>query len=228
MGHIGRIVSKLARYPDAVDILISSLSKVLRAPEDDRFRRIPMDNKHFRENVLNAAGGVELLHAVGYIDQGPYMVLRKVDVKRISHAKSSLERARDHSTQYEDAKEAQQLAHALKQSKDDALQQDIRRKSALLAKVPKEPPEGAAGSVGLCFHLNDNGVDRKVRRRFESHDTLQDLYNYVGSLQQLKSQNWELVNITMSPPDVLAPDRNRATLQKLDLWPVGHVLIKAY
>merc|ERR1739848_55817 len=195
---------------------------------EDKFRRVPMHNKNFSLHVGQAPGGVELLQAVGYVDHGPYMVLRTVDVSRISRAKVALGGARN-SSQYRDAKEAQQLVSALQQSRIDFEAHESRRKSDLAKLVPDEPPEGAAGSVGLCFHLDDQGVTRKIWRRFESHDTLQDLYNYVGSLRQLGSDKWQLLNITMSraEPTLLAPERKGVTLQNLDLWPVGHVLVKA-
>lgn len=220
-------VAKLSRHPKAVDILITSLDKVLLNPSTDKYRRIPLDNKHFQENVVQAAGGVELLQAVGYIDQGVYMVLRTVDLTRIREAKSALEQVRNHSLTYRDAKEVEQLQSAIQKSEEDYQVQQTRKKAALLELVPQEPAEGAAGSVRLCFHLKDGGTERKVWRRFESHDTLEDLYNYVRSWDELRSERWQLVNVTMSPPAVLTVEKHRVTLQNLDLWPVGHLLIQA-
>jgi len=222
--QLGESVTKLSRYPKAVDILITSLGKVLQ--DTDKYRRIPLHNKNFQENVVQADGGIELLNFVGYVDQGTYMVLRNVNLNRIREAKSALEQVRNHSLTYRDAKEADQIQLAILTSKEDFEEQQVRRKAALLKMVPQEPAEGTAGSVRICFHLKDGGTERKVWRRFESHDTLEDVYNYVGSLKELETERWQLVNVTMSPPILLNPEKQRFTLQKLDLWPVGHLLIQ--
>jgi len=224
--EIRSCVSKLSGHPNSVDILITSLKKVSLSPHDDRFSRVPMHNKNFQKNVLGVPGGMELLQACGYVDTGQYLVLRNVDVGRIRQAQSALEHARDHSVSYQTAKETQDIDLAIAQSKEEYERKTVERKTALAKLVPEEPPEGAAGNVKLCFHFKDKGEERKLWRRFESHDTLQDLINYVGSLKELRSQRWQLVNVTMSPREVLSPSRNGTTLQKLDLWPVGHVLVE--
>jgi len=219
-------VSKLSNHPNSVDILITSLRKVSLSPHD--VSRVPVHNKNFQKNVLGVPGGVELLQACGYVDQGQYLVLKKVDVGRIQEAKRALEHARDHSISYQTAKESQDLDLAIAQSKEAYKQKNAERKEELAELVPEEPPEGAAGNVKLCFHFKDKGEERKIWRRFESHDTLKDLINYVGSLKEFSSQRWQLVNVTMSPREVLSPSRNGTTLQNLDLWPVGHVLVEVF
>ena len=95
------------------------------------------------------------------------------------------------------------------------------RRAAWLAKVPEEPPLGAAGCTKIAVH-----VGGAVHwRRFGSWHTLEDLANFCASLADTEIS---ITNITVHPAQrlELATDGG-FTLQRLDLWPSGHVEVAA-
>lgn len=63
-------------------------------------------------------------------------------------------------------------------------------------------------------------------RRFESCNTLEDLANYARSLPGTPTTDIRLVNVTMSPEQPLdLATQGGLTLQRLDLWPTGHIRV---
>jgi len=95
-------------------------------------------------------------------------------------------------------------------------------RARFLAKVPEEPKEGEAGSTWICIHV---GAKEKVWRRFESCNTAADVLNFVRSLPAVNPDAaLELKNVTTAPAASLsAPGVAGYTLQRLDLWPSGHI-----
>ena len=94
--------------------------------------------------------------------------------------------------------------------------------SRVLLRVPEEPPEGAAGSTKICVHVGQE----QVWRRFESCNTLEDLLNFVRSLPRAPKRDLVLDNITTRPPRRLDTAAQLGlTLQRLDMWPSGHVAV---
>ena len=63
-------------------------------------------------------------------------------------------------------------------------------------------------------------------RRFESCNTLEDLLNFVRSLPRAPKRDLVLDNITTRPPRRLDTAAQLGlTLQRLDMWPSGHVAV---
>eukprot|EP00966_Prymnesium_polylepis_P160724 3714786-Prymnesium_polylepis.1 len=217
--RVQRCAQMLAGHAEAVDILITSLTRALEHPNDEKYRKVNPSNPTFARTVGATPGGIELLWAVGYENVHGHLVLQKRDAALLWLGKSALETTRA-STAYQASKEAQQLDKALSLSGQAYEAEDERRRAAWLERVPAEPAEGAAGSSLICVHVGDT----QVWRRFESCNTLEDLACFVRSLPGAPVRGLTLANVTMSPPQPLSLDTQLGlTLQRLDLWPTGHV-----
>ena len=111
------------------------------------------------------------------------------------------------------------MASALKEQ----VERDARLRATAAARVPDEPAEGEAGSCLLCFHVGK----QLVWRRFESCNTREDMLNYVKSLPLVNPNSpIELQNVTTAPNTVLSDSLAGYTLQRLDLWPSGHIEVR--
>jgi hypothetical protein len=170
--------------------------------------------------VAAAAGGVEFLLAVGYELMHGYLVLQYVRRDVLVSAQAALAAERNGSA-YRENKERGRRRDA---AQEDARQREAEkssRRAAWLAKVPEEPPLGAAGCTKIAVH-----VGGAVHwRRFGSWHTLEDLANFCASLADTEIS---ITNITVHPAQrlELATDGG-FTLQRLDLWPSGHVEVAA-
>ncbi|KAG8462149.1 hypothetical protein KFE25_011599 [Diacronema lutheri] len=224
---IVRSAAALATMPQSLDLLIASLSKVAASPGEARYRRVPLGNANFRAHVVDAPGGLELLHAVGYEKRGDALVLSTADEAVLALALSALEAARG-SSHYLDAKSEQLLVQALGASRDEWDQAERDRRAAAAAKVPVEPADGAAGNTLLCFHLGEKrDRSRCVWRRFESWSTLEEVCAYIESTTPFQiGRTAELLDITLSPPAKLQRSDGGRTLQVLGLWPSGHIQVQ--
>eukprot|EP00965_Chrysotila_dentata_P169095 5583823-Pleurochrysis_carterae.AAC.2 len=58
--------ARLVGRPLAVDTLITSLSKVLDHPHEEKYRKVNISNKAFQERVASAPGGIDFMYAVGF------------------------------------------------------------------------------------------------------------------------------------------------------------------
>lgn len=209
----------IAGHAEAVDILITSLARALEHPNDEKYRKVNPSNPTFARTVGATPGGIELLWAVGYENVHGHLVLQKRDAALLWLGKSALEAVRS-SSSYQASKEAAHLDQALNLSGQEYEQEDARRRAEWLKRVPEEPAEGAAGNALICVHVGD----KQVWRRFESCNTLEDLACFVRSLPGVPVRGLTLTNVTMSPPAPLSLDSQQGlTLQRLDLWPTGHV-----
>jgi len=225
-----RIVSaarQLSTMPASLDLLITSLTRVLAHPGDPKYQRVPANNPNFKQHVVNAPGGMELLYAVGYEKEGDALVLRTHDGSVLSLALSALEAQRS-SSHYVEAKEEAILSEALQASKAEWNEAEKARRAAAAARVPKEPEDGAAGNTLLCFHLgNSRDKSRCIWRRFESWNTLEDVCAFVESMTPFRvGETAHLYDITLATPTRLdeRADLGR-TLQVLNLWPSGHLRV---
>ena len=69
---------------------------------------------------------------------------------------------------------------------------------------------------------------RQTWRRFESCSTLEELLLFARSLPCTPLGKLQLVNVTMSPHVTLdLQSQLGLTLQRLDLWPAGHIRVQA-
>ena len=219
--RVQRAAARLAGHAAAVDILVTSLTRVLQNPADEKYRTVNIQNKHFQSTVAAAPGGMEFMYAVGFEPMHGHLVLQSRDPALVWIGKSALEQLRGTSS-YGASKEAQQLQQALALSKVEYETHDEVARAAFLLRVPEEPPEGAAGSTKICVHVGQE----QVWRRFESCNTLEDLLNFVRSLPRAPKRDLVLDNITTRPPRRLDTAAQLGlTLQRLDMWPSGHVAV---
>ena len=219
--RVQRAAARLAGHAAAVDILVTSLTRVLQNPADEKYRTVNIQNKHFQSTVAAAPGGMEFMYAVGFEPMHGHLVLQSRDPALVWIGKSALEQLRGTSS-YGASKEAQQLQQALALSKVEYETHDEVARAAFLLRVPEEPPEGAAGSTKICIHVGQE----QVWRRFESCNTLEDLLNFVRSLPRAPKRDLVLDNITTRPPRRLDTAAQLGlTLQRLDMWPSGHVAV---
>lgn len=210
----------------ALDVLHTSLGRLRDQPTNEKFRTISLQKGMFAERVAVCPGAVPLLAAIGYEQMHGHLVLQRFDVSVVQSALLALEDAKQ-TAEYQSAK-AKAAIEASRQSAT-ALEESARaaQRAAALAKVPREPPEGSATSSACQISIHVEGA-RVARRRFESHDTLEDVMNFVRSLAEAPSGPFVLENITTRPPCVLdQATQGTCSLFSLDLWPVGHVQVAA-
>ena len=216
--------SRLAGNAIAVDTLISSVSKVLDHPTEERYRTVNLSNANFQRHVASAPGGMEFMQAVGYVPMHGHLVLQHPNSALLRRGKAALEQQQK-SRSYIAAKDTLELSRVLAMSETEYTGEAAKRRAGFAARVPDEPAEGLAGNALLCFHLPG---ERQVWRRFESSNTLEDLLNFARSLPGAPEQAIKLANVTMAPEVLLdASGQPGLTLQSLELWPTGHISVRA-
>jgi len=152
-----------------------------------------------------------------------HLVLQSRDTALLWLGKSALEAARGRSD-YQASKERGELQHALEMSSGEYEAELSRRRAEYGQRVPDEPAEGQAGNSLICFHMP---ADKQVWRRFESCCTLEDLLNFVRSRPEAPASGVKLSNVTMNPPVPLDLSAQLGlTLQRLEMWPTGHVRVE--
>jgi len=223
--RLRKCASTLACTPEALDLLHTSLAKVLSQPHNERLRKVNVTT--FKAQVANPAG-IELLLLAGYEFMHGHAVLQHHDAASIGAAVSALSDARNLST-YIDAKAARETARA----HEHALAQDAAaaaaRRAAFLAKVPSEPKPGDDRESSACVITICVGGDAtsRVTRRFDSDNTLTDLVHFVKSLPRTPEGGaLTIKNTTTRPVRVLDPTtQGGMSLYALDLWPRGQVMV---
>lgn len=225
--RIERCGVKLRRACTAVDILHASLAKALNNPTVERFRKVDVNNAVFKREVASAAGGIELLYAVGFQPMHGHLVLQEHSPALLSHALAVLDGVRT-SAEYREAKAAADDAKARAAAAAREAEAARAQRAAALAKVPAEPRAGDA--LASCCQLTflADGGERIARRRFDSENTLEDVRNFVRSLPSVPVGGaLRLENVTTRPPKELDQVRDmRRSLYALDLWPVGKVAVR--
>lgn len=223
-----RSASALATMPESLDLLCTSLGKVLSNPNEPKFKRVPLRNPNFAKHVMDAPGGLELLSAIGYERDADALVLRAHDETMLTLALSALEAARG-SELYRDAKSEQLLVLALTESQTEWDQAERDRRADAATRVPAEPADGAAGNTLLCFHLGTKrDRSRCVWRRFESCNTLKDVCAYVEATTPfVLGRTAEIYDITLAAtPEKLDGAKLTLTLQNLGMWPSAHIQVR--
>ena len=213
---------------DAVDILMSSLTKVSKDPTNERFRKVNVSSAGpFKDRVASVPGGVELLYSVGFEPMYGHLVLQSFDASLLEHALACLEAART-SEAYLSAKARKLSAKAADDARKEKEAAAALKRAGYLSKVPAEPAAENGGSVhSTCVLTFTVGGERIARRKFESDNTLEDVLNYVRSLVAVPVDAvLKLDNVTTAPFRHLDPEDKRcasASLYALDLWPMGTV-----
>ena len=221
--RVQQCAARLAGKAEAVDVLVASLGRVLQHPDEEKYRRVNPTNPAFARTVGAVAGGVEFLMAVGYEPVHGHLVLQRRDTALLWLGKAALEAVRN-SDAYVSSKESLEIARAMGASAVAYDEEEERRRRAFASRVPTEPPEGAAGSSKICVHVGGAAN----WRRFESCNTLEDLLNYVRSLQgtppvQTVAQ-LRVADVTTRPSKAFDVSTQLGlTLQSLGLWPTGHI-----
>lgn len=220
----------VASTPDAVDILRASLAKVLAQPLNEKLRKINVNAGPFKERVSSKApSAVELLYAVGYQPMHGYLVLQNHQPGLLKLALEALDAARAAPSYVTgrakiDGEKAQQAARV-----HDA-EAAAARRAAHLAKVPAEPK--ADGATSACVITVRAPGGAPATRRFESDNTLEDLVNWILSLECVPETEevgaLTIENVTVRPARRLELSRDgQASLYALDLWPRGQVEVRA-
>jgi len=225
--RISKAAMSLAPHPDAIQILQTSMKKVLEAPQNERFRKVNITAAGpFKDRIASRPGGIELLYSVGYEPMHGHLVLQTHDRALLKHALHALQEVQKNPI-FCEAKATQEEAQAAAQALADADRvAEVKRKESL-AKVPAEPKaEVSESSASVCvLNFSVDGT-RVTRRRFESDNTLQDVVHYVRSLKEVPiDATLRIENVTTAPFQLLDPDTKQksASLYALDLWPVGHI-----
>jgi len=215
--RINSAARRLSSSSTSVDVLLTSLEKVVASPHVEKYRKVSLANPVMREL---APGAMELLHATGWESHFGYLLLNRFDKALLETGISALRAVRSQPAYIRDKERTHcEAAAAHSTAKEEA--SAARLRSEFARRVPEEPAEGSAGVAKICIHLADGST---VWRRFETWDTLNDLLNFVRSLPGT-SPNTLLENITMKPAQVLSEKHLKQTIQGLDLWPAGHVRI---
>ena len=78
------------RHPEVAEncfkLLKAYLSNLLKDPENEKFRKINKENKAFSERIGKVEGGLFFLRAVGFEDDGSFLVMKKADTELIKSA----------------------------------------------------------------------------------------------------------------------------------------------
>jgi len=230
MARVAELAQALSCHASVVDILLASVSRVLSNPNDERVRKVSLKAKVFDrcEHVKRLM--VAFLNAIGFEYVHGYLVLQTLDVKKLQAGHAHLEAAKL-TDAYRNARDEELAAKAMMRTREAALAQESETRQAYLSKAPKEPQEGAAGSTQLCFLVQSPSSKARRfvgKRRFESWDTLGDVVNFARSLPGVPlDSSLELDNVTISPSMCLDLGEQRThTLERLDLWPSGLILIR--
>ena len=223
--RIASAADRLAPNSRSVDILATSFAKLLANPHKEAFRKVNLANPTMK-SVAEAPGAMELLHATGF-EPAPlgHLLLNSYERPLLEAASAALQNVQSTNVAYaqDRARVQRESAQARAAAEAERIDDERRRKHA--ARVPVEPPEGAAGAAKICIHLGGDG-NKAVWRRFDSKvDTLQDLLNFVKSLKGAPNSP-RLENVTQLPSMPLDEKRQLGLcLHHLDLWPAGHVRV---
>ena len=71
---IQQAAQRLVGRAEAVDVLITSLSRILENPREEKYRKVNISNPKFQQYVASAPGGMEFMYAVGFEPMHGYLV----------------------------------------------------------------------------------------------------------------------------------------------------------
>jgi len=242
--QILRCTKRLSPHPLAVDTLLRSLTAIRTNPSDPKYRKIDKNNAGFKRALEDVPGAHDLLLAVNFRPPSStearsnknelILPVEDVDYALLYLATSALEKIKDDSVEYRDAKRLRQFRDEVQRiqtgrdiSGEDEVEEAVKR-AAFISKCPTEPLLGAGALLQLAL-----GNDVKLQRRFDGDDVLRDVVHWIaggcGSIipDKLTSREWCLVDLNrypIVPIDVKANiDR---TLQFLGCWPSGKLEIR--
>lgn len=242
--QIVRCTKRLAPHPLAVDTLIRSLAAIRANPSDTKYRKIDKNNAGYKRALQDVPGAHDLLLAVNFrplsstsASDGKnelIMHANDIDYVLLYLATSALEKIKEDSVEYRDAKRLRQFRDEVRRiqtgrdiSGEEENEEAIKR-AALISKCPTEPLSGA----GALLQLN-LGDETKLQRRFDGDDILQDVVHWVAGgcgsviIDKLLSRDWCLVDLNRYPivPIDVKVNMNR-TLQFLGCWPSGRLEVQ--
>jgi len=242
--QIIRCTKRLSPHPLAVDTLIRSLTAIRANPSDPKYRKIDKNNAGYKRALQDVPGAHDLLLAVNFRPLSPtsasngknelIMHAADVDYALLYLATSALEKIKEDSVEYRDAKRLRQFCEEVRRiqtgldiSGEEENEEAIKR-AALISKCPTEPLSGAGALLQLTL-----GDEIKLQRRFDGDDILKDVVHWIaggcGSVipEKLILREWCLVDLNrypIAPIDVKANmDR---TLQFLGCWPSGRLEVR--
>lgn len=64
----------------------------MKDPNEPKFRRINTEGSAFQNRIASAFGGRELLEAIGFAQEGTFLVLEKPDVEELKEIVKALEK----------------------------------------------------------------------------------------------------------------------------------------
>jgi len=233
--QILRCTKRLSPHPLAVDTLIRSLNAIRTNPSDSKYRKIDKNNPGYKRALHDVPGAHDLLLAVnfrpGRNDKNELIMhAAEVDYALLYLATSALEKVKDSSVEYRDAKRLRQFDEEVRriQAGSDVSGEEAIKRAGFIAKCPTEPLQGAGALLQLSI-----GNDIKLQRRFDGDDVLQDVIHWIaggcGSIipDKLSSREWCLVDLNRYPivPIDIKANKDR-TLQFIGCWPSGMLAVR--
>ena len=137
----------------------------------------------------------------------------------------------------------QVMAASKEAAAEEERQRVERAQQEAAARVKPEPAADAADVVCLSFKVpprpvvEDEGDDgasasassgapggQRLQRRFQGHDKLRVVVDYLGSTEELKGRSWSLY--TSFPSALLGEAEQERTLEELKLTPRALLLVR--
>lgn len=224
-----RCANRVAPNAQAVDTLLKSLKQLQINPTNFRYRTIDTSTPGFKRS-LDAPGAVDFLKAMGYhnINNNKNVLeLSFVDPATLYLGISALEQVQLTSADYQKSrteilfdKEIQTVLNLADQDMEEAL-----KRSHFISKLPSEPTMG--GGI-ITVELGSN---KKIQRKFDGDDCLQDIINWLGASgsvisEKLEQKTWFLVDRHHSNSIAYnIQELKGKTLQYIGCWPSARLAV---
>ena len=78
--RVQQCAQRLTGRAEEVDVLTTSLARILQSPHDEKFRKVNISNPKFQQYVASAPGGMEFMYAVGFEPMHGYLVNQRQDL----------------------------------------------------------------------------------------------------------------------------------------------------
>jgi hypothetical protein len=229
--QILRCANRIAPHPMAVDTLLKSLTQLQKHPSDPKYKTIDTSSSGFQRS-LNAPGVLDYFKAMNYhvSYRNPLVLeLAMLDPATLYLGISALEQVQQTNLEYREAKDKiafDKEIHAILALADSDMQEAVKR-SEYMSKCPSEPTMGG----GYMTVELGSATTKKISRKFDGDDTLEDVLNWLGGHgsvlpQKLLAQEWFLVDRNHSNSIAYnVPELQRKTLQYIGCWPSGRLAI---
>jgi len=222
-----RCAERVAPNALAVDTLLKSLQQLQKDPKNPKFRSINTASAGF-QRTLNVPGTLDFFKAMGYHPtpgNHKLLELSYVDPAVLYLGVSALEQIQLTSEDYQQAKATISFDKEIQEILADSSSAEIARRAELQKKLP---PERTGGGGNISIELGSN---KKIQRRFDGDDCLEDVLNWLGSHasilpQKLLQQEWYLVDRNYAEPIAYnITELQPRTLQYIGCWPSGRLAI---